>query len=59
MVKVPDCIRVNSISKELINVFSKPKAETEKIVLLKTREMHMYRPEKVFDIMEILLIATP
>ena len=49
MVKVPDCIRVNSISKELINVFSKAKAETEKKVLLKTREMHTHRLEKFFD----------
>jgi hypothetical protein len=57
MVKVPEGIRVNSISKELVTVFSKAKTETEKKMLLKTRERH--RLEKFFDGVGILLIATP
>jgi TRAP-type mannitol/chloroaromatic compound transport system substrate-binding protein len=59
MVKVPDCIRVNSIPKELVTVFSKAKAETEIKMLLKTRERHTHRLEKFFDEGVIRLIETP
>jgi hypothetical protein len=59
MVNVPGGIRVNSIPKELENVFSKAKTEAEKKMLLKTRERHMHMPEKFFTVVDILLIATP
>jgi hypothetical protein len=59
MVKVPDCIRANSIPKELVTGFSKAKAETEIKMLLKTRERHTHRLEKFFDEGVIRLIETP
>jgi len=59
MVNVPGGIRVNSIPKELENVFSKAKTEAEKKMLLKTRERHMNMLEKFFNVVDILLIATP
>ncbi len=59
MVKVPDGIRVNSISKELVNVFSKAKTETEKKMLLKTIKRHTEKVEKFFNGVVLLLIATP
>jgi len=59
MVNVPEGIRINSMSKELENLFSKAKTETEKKMLLKTRERHTHMLEKFFNVVDILLIATP
>ena len=59
MVNVPDGIRVNSMPKELVNVFSKAKTEAEKKMLLKTSKRHTQKLEKFFNVVDILLIATP
>jgi hypothetical protein len=59
MVNVPEGIRVNSIPKELVTVFSKATAEPEKRMLLKTSKMHTHRREKFFDGMVVRLISTP
>ena len=59
MVNVPDGIRVNSMPKELVNVFSKAKTEAEKKMLLKTSKRHTQKLKKFFDGVVDLPIATP
>ncbi len=59
MVNVPDGIGINSIPKELENVFSKAKTDAEEKMLLKTRKRHMHMLEKFFNVVDILLMATP
>jgi len=59
MVKVPEGIRVNSIPKELVTVFSKAKAEPEKRMLLKTSKRHTHWHEKFFNGLVVRRMATP